>query len=178
MDSGFLIIALVVTLPFMIIGAIISYQRRREHKAVLEALMLRVGLDAPTVNNVRSEFASKMGRRGSAWLDVQFKKAGIAKGKEVNRLITIQVVLLLLSLLVLVTFFDMLSENLVLLLVLLPFLPVAFVIFKIKKRQKELKQQFPEMLDSVVRSLQSGYGIDGALNSVGETMNGPLAEAG
>lgn len=176
MDFSFIVMALSIAMPFVILGATISYQRRRDHNIRLAMLMSRIGMENPEQNKIKNELANKIGKTGSDWLMVQLKKAGIVKKKEITRLVVLQVVALLVSLLALILFYDGVSENVMILLVILPFLPSIYVYFKVKKRQKELKNQFPEMLDSIVRSLQSGYGIDGALSAIGEDMHGPLAE--
>lgn len=176
MDLGFIIIALAIILPFALLVLARASRCRRESEAMLSKLLFRAGIKTQQANAIKTQMESQMEKAWYLWLIVQFKRAGIVKRVHVVRLIAVQVVLLLISVFGFAVLLNNLTENQVLLLSVLPFLPSAFVAFKINQRQKELRVSFPAMLDSVVRSIQSGYSIDGAIGAVGEDMTGPLAE--
>ncbi len=176
MDLGFIIVALAIIVPFAIFAFTLSFKQRRQHQAQLNALMKRVGLKGSETTQLKDQLLQHKDKSWYLWLTGLFKKAGIANRKDVTRLLVVQASLLFISAFVLATKLNTLSENQLIISMLLPFLPSAYLYFKIKQRQTELRKQFPEMLDSIVRSLHSGYGIDGALGAVGEDMRGPLAE--
>jgi len=176
MDLGFIIVALAIVMPFAVLGFTISFKQRRQQAAELNVLMSRIGLKTVEVKNAKDQLEQQKDKAWYQWLIGLFKKAGITNRNEIVRLIVIQAVVIFISAFVISTKFNTLTENHILMSVLLPFLPIAYLILKIKQRQNELRKQFPEMLDSIVRSLHSGYGIDGALGAIGEDMRGPLAE--
>ncbi|MDR9497578.1 MAG: type II secretion system F family protein [Hydrogenovibrio sp.] len=71
-------------------------------------------------------------------------------------------------------FFEPPGRMSVVLLLVLPFLPGLYLYVQRIKRVKKLKQQFPEMLETMVRSLESGYAVDGALTLIAEDFSDPL----
>jgi len=176
MDLGFIIVAMAIVLPFAVLGFTVSFKKRRQQVSELNMLMARVGLKTLEVKSAKDQLEQQKDKAWYRWLTGLFKKAGISERKEVIRLLVIQAFLIFISAFVISTKFNVLTENHILMSILLPFLPITYLVIKIKQRQKELRKQFPEMLDSIVRSLHSGYGIDGALGAVGEDMRGPLAE--
>lgn len=176
MDLGFIIVALAIMFPFIVLGFAFSYRQQRAQTAQLNLLMSRVGLKTYEVNSAKDQLQQQKDKAWYLWLTGLFKKAGISSRKEIIRLLVIQAFMIFFSAFVISTKFNTLTENHILISLLLPFLPIAYLVLKIKQRQKELRKQFPEMLDSIVRSLHSGYGIDGALGAIGEDMRGPLAE--
>ena len=176
MDFGFVIVALAIMFPFVMVGFALSVKRARQNQVALDRLMRRVGFENNDIHSVKDKLQTQKDKIWYVWLTGLFKKAGISDKKILIRLLVIQAFLIFISVFLFATRFNTLTENQVLVMVLLPFVPSIYLVFKIKQRQKELRKQFPEMLDSVVRSLQSGYSIDGALGAVGEDMRGPLAE--
>jgi tight adherence protein B len=176
MDMGFIIVALAIMLPFMILGFSLSMQREQKKLADLRKLMTRVGISQVEHKGIRDQVLSQKDTFWYIWLSGKFKKAGITQKKDITRLVTVQFILLFVSTFVLATKFNFLNEKLILVSFLLPLLPVAYLFLKIHRRQAEMRERFPDMLDSIVRSLLSGYGIDGALAAVGEDMTGPLAQ--
>ena len=175
MDFGFVIVALAIVLPFVLFGLAISSKQKRLQQETLNTLMARVGLKGKEVTGVKEQLLTQKNKGWYVWLTGLFKKAGITNKNTIIRLFVIQAFLIFVSAFVFATRFNTLSENDFLIITILPFFPVIYLAFKIKQRQKELRKQFPEMLDSVVRSLHSGYSIDGALGAVGQDMRGPLA---
>jgi len=176
MDLAFIIVAFAIFVPFVILGFVLSLKRRQSQALAINNLMSRVGLQVTEVNHVKDQLMQQKDKGWYLWLTRVFKKAGMSQRNEIVRLIVIQAFLVFISVFLFATKFNTLTENTLLIVVLLPFLPLIFLTIKIKKRQKELRSQFPEMLDSIVRSLHSGYSIDGAIGAISEDMRGPLAE--
>ncbi|MDX1352909.1 MAG: type II secretion system F family protein [Thiomicrorhabdus sp.] len=176
MDLGFIIVGLAVMMPFVILGFTLSLKQKRHKEQQLNALLSRVGISTGERRDVSQQLLQHKDSVWYQWFSGHFKKAGISHKKEVVRLIIIQAILLFISAFILATKLNVLTQEQLFLVLVVPAFPMVYIQLKINQRQKELRKQFPEMLDSIVRSLQSGYGIDGAINAVGEDMTGPLAE--
>lgn len=176
MDMGFVIVVLGIILPFMILAFSLSIQQKHKKNAELRQLMSRVGISQAEQKGIKNQIFDPKEAFWSIWLNGKFKKAGITQKKEIAKLVVVQFVLLFVSAFVLATKFNVLNEKLIFVSLLLPMLPLAYLFLKIYQRQTEMRKRFPDMLDSIVRSLHSGYGIDGALAAVGEDMKGPLAQ--
>ena len=106
----------------------------------------------------------------------KFKQAGMGDVPTIVRFVLAQVFLFTLSSLVLLFNHEQLANNQVAALVIIAFLPAGYLIYKVQMRQKEMRQDFPKMLDTLVRYLQTGYGIDGAISTMVQEMKGPLGE--
>lgn len=176
MDLGFVIVALAIIFPFLLLSFTFLTKQKRQRQQHLKALMLRVGLQSAETKTVTSQLMLQRDKNWFLWLIGLFKKAGISNKREITVLIIIQAFMIFFSVFVLSTKFNTLTDKHIILSVLLPLIPAAYLFIKIRQRQAELRKQFPEMLDSIVRSLHSGYGIDGAIAAIGEDMNGALAE--
>ncbi len=176
MDLGFVLISVVILLPFIVIAIVVKLRRQAVQQKYLMHLMTRVGLNHPEKETLESLLLKQKDRFWFVWLVGLFKKAGMNHKKEIVLIIASQGLLILVSISVLLTQFNALSARVVLILVILPLLPSMLLFFKIHQRQTQMRQQFPNMLETVVRSIQSGYGIDGALAAVGKDMKGVLAQ--
>jgi tight adherence protein B len=176
MDWGFLLVAVAVMMPFGLLVAARTLKEKRQRHDALNVLMKRVGMMQSQRDPLEDSFAQQREKPWFIWLSAKFKQAGIRERKEIVQLLVVQAILLFVSVFVLATRFNTLNEKLVFLSILLPLLPALYLVIKIHKRQTQMRKEFPEMLDSIVRSLHSGYGIDGAIAAVGEDMNGYLAE--
>ncbi len=176
MDLGFFIVAFAIMLPFAILSFVVSLKKQQQHQVAVRRLMSRIGLNNLEQKTIQDHLMQQKEKSWFIWFISKFKKAGLNNKNAIIKAVTAQAILLFISAFILSTKFNILNEKLILLSIVLPLLPSAFVYFKIRQRQAALRQQFPEMLDSIVRSLQSGYGIDGALAAVGEDMQGALAQ--
>ena len=176
MDLGFIIVGLAVMMPFVILGFTLSLKQKRHKEQQLNVLLNRVGISTRERRDVSQHLLQQKDSAWYQWFSGHFKKAGIGHKKEIVRLIVIQAILLFISAFILATKLNVLTQEHLFLVLVLPALPMVYIQLKINQRQRELRKQFPEMLDSIVRSLQSGYGIDGAIGAIGEDMTGPLAE--
>ncbi|WP_373020457.1 type II secretion system F family protein [Thiomicrorhabdus sp.] len=176
MDVGFVIVALAICLPFLLLGFALTLKRQRHKQQELQALLVRVGINRAEQKSIQDQLLSQQQKPWFVWLSGKFKQAGINQKNEIVRLLVIQAVLLFVSAFIFSTQYNVLNEKMVFVSMVLPLLPMFYVALKIRRRQRELRKQFPDMLDSIVRSLHSGYGIDGALAAIGEDMKGPLAQ--
>lgn len=176
MDAELLIIALAIFASFILFTIGVSWGRQQKQKQQLNQLLIRIGINHSEQKTIQEQLLSQAEKTWYLWLSSKFKKAGITQKQEVIKVIIAQAVLIFLSLFLLIANLHDLSGKVILAIILLVSLPSIFLMVKINKRQTELRQRFPEMLDSIVRSLQSGYGIDGAISAVGEDMEGALAQ--
>ncbi|AZR81113.1 type II secretion system F family protein [Thiomicrospira sp. S5] len=176
MSWGFVGVALVLMLPFILFVVAKQTERRQEHQQALNRLKFRVGFELATKEEQNLPWWQASDNGLWLWLKSQFKKAGLTDRKAFISLVALQFVLLFVSAFFLATQYSVLNEKTLFVLLLLPFLPGIYLLLKIRQRQKQLRSDFPEMLDNTVRALQSGYSIDGALASVAEDMKGPLAD--
>lgn len=177
LDLGFLIVVLAIIMPFLVLMMGFYLKKNRLQKEMLNTLMQRVGIETSQKQTYRAAQRS-MQQKDSVlrWATSLLKKAGLQDSKIVIRLVVIQSFLLFLSAYLLSTRFNQLDGQIVLISILLLLLPTFFVLVKKRQRQNRLRQQFPEMLDAIVRALQSGYGIDGALSMIAEEFRAPLGK--
>ncbi|GAB6069127.1 type II secretion system F family protein [Thiomicrorhabdus hydrogeniphila] len=176
MDLGFVIVALAIIFPILLVSFTLSAQQQRQKQQQIKLLMLRVGMQSEKAKTLTNQLMLNKDKNWFIWLTGLFKKAGISNKRHIILLMVIQAFMLFLSAFVLSTQFNTLTDKHIISSVLLPLFPAVYLFIKIRQRQTELRKQFPEMLDSIVRSLHSGYGIDGAIGAIGEDMNGALAE--
>ena len=176
MDLGFVIVALAIVLPFAILSFVLSLKKQQQKQHSLRRLMGRIGISNVEQKTIQDHLMQQKEKTWFLWLIGKFKKAGLNNKNSIVKVVAAQAILLFISAFILSAKFNTLNDKLILLCIILPLLPTFFVFFKIRQRQTELRKQFPEMLESIVRSLHSGYGIDGALSAVGEDMQGPLAQ--
>lgn len=177
LDGGFLIVMLAIIMPFIVLAVGFYLKENRHKKEVLESLMQRVGIEASQKQNFRAAHRATQQKDSLLrWAASLLKKAGLQDTKIVIRLLAVQSLLLFFSAYLLSTRFNQLDSKTAFIAMILPLLPMLFVLFKKKQRQNRLRQQFPEMLDAIVRALQSGYGIDGALSMIAEEFRAPLGK--
>lgn len=176
MDGGFVVVALVLLVPFLVLGFALSYKKQQAQALALKKLLLRAGISTAQQKSIKEQLMSQQDQPWFIWLAVKFKKAGLSDKNAMPKWFLAQGITLFLSAFILATQFNVLNEKMVVLCVLLPLLPSGFLMLRIHQRQNALRKQFPDMLDSIVRSLQSGYGIDGAMAAVAEDLKGPLAQ--
>ena len=176
MDFGFILLAIVITVPFWLLVLANKNKKKQAYQQELQKILLRTGIQTIETSKANSELFDMSDKSWFIWLSTKFKQAGIQEKKQVTQLVIGQFFLTFVSLSVLALKFNELTDTIILIAVLLPILIPAFVYIQLQKRQASLRQDFPNMLDSVVRSLQSGYSIDGAIGAVAEDMSGALAK--
>ncbi|QBZ83756.1 type II secretion system protein [Hydrogenovibrio crunogenus] len=177
LDLGFLIVVLAILMPFLVLMTGFYLKSNRQKKEVLDTLMQRVGIEASQKQNYRAAYRPIQQKESILrWGSSVLKKAGLQDSKIVIRLLVVQSLLFFFSAYLLSTRFNHLNGQTIIIATFLPFLPSLFIWFKKKQRQNQLRQQFPEMLDAIVRALQSGYGIDGALSMIAEEFRAPLGK--
>lgn len=55
-------------------------------------------------------------------------------------------------------------------------LPIYFIKFRIRKRQNQVTNQLPDVMDLLSVSIEAGLGFDAALTKIGERLNGILVD--
>lgn len=176
MEWQTLLIASLILVPLVL--ALIGYRKKRQIESELKVrlLMQRIGMAEEKKLSFEEILLAQSDKQWFQYFVTKFKQAGIVNRNEITRIILIQGGLIAVSLLLLAVNLSDLSQKILLLCILLPLLPTLYLIVKGSQRQAQLRKDFPEMLDSIVRSLQAGFGIDGALQGVAENSKGPLAE--
>lgn len=165
-----------VTLPFVFLVMASRKKRALEYQNSLQKMLIRAGIQSSEMNLKKNDSLDFSDKTWFVWLSNKIKQAGIQEKKQVTQLVLAQVLATFISLLLLVLNFQSMNDTVLMLVIALPFVVPLFIFIQLKKRQARLRKEFPEMLDSIVRSLQSGYSIDGAVGAVAEDMVGPLAE--
>lgn len=177
MELGFVLVSLAIMLPFGILVAIHNIKQKRQNQERLHRMLSRIGFEQNLQDSLHQQK-----RRFIKLFPVytlvqnQLKQAGLIERAAIIKLLVAQSVLVFVSVYIWVTRVGNQDHQALLIASLLPFLPALFVWFKQRKRQAKIKTQFPEMLDTLVRALQSGFGIDGALNLVAHEFPDPLGK--
>lgn len=176
MDSTILLLALLTMLPIVFLVLAYKQKRRLDSELKLRKLLLRIGRQEHQALSLQDFLRTQEDKRWFRFVVNKFKQAGLVERKEIVRLLLAQLALVIIALGLLVMNFSTLAPKPLLVAAILPMLPMAYLLLKASQRQAQLRKDFPEMLDSIVRSLQAGYGIDGALQAVAEDTRGPLGE--
>lgn len=174
MDFALVVLGFFILLPLVMLVYIFQQKAQSEKEVDIESMLRRVGLHVVKEESAAAKASNKIWLPLLDAINTQLKRAGLTGEKTAARLAIIQASLVVVSLYLLVFQIHHLNGKLILLLAVLPALPPAYIFIKQHQRQKEIKAQFPEMLDTLVRSLQSGHGIDGALNMVANEFAAPL----
>lgn len=175
-DIGFVIVVLAMILPFGLFAFALRVTKERDRQEQLQALMKRVGFEVSQKKNLSALLNNQNKKSLLSGFANQLKRAGLQGNRILVQLAVAQGGLTFFSAYMLTTQWQSMDSKMLLLSVVLPFLPLVFVLVKKKQRQDRLRQQFPEMLDAIVRALHSGFGIDGALNMVAEEFAAPLGQ--
>jgi tight adherence protein B len=174
-DIGFIIVAIGLIIPFVVLAIGFKLRERHAHEAQLENLMRRVGMQAQVKNRFKEALAGTQKSALFEWFEDQFKRAGLTQKNFMWKWLAVQAGLLFVSAFLIATQSAGPSGTKMLALaVVLPILPAAYVVYMQAKRREMMRKQFPEMLEGLVRTLQAGHGIDGALNEVAQTLPDPL----
>ena len=175
MDLGFVIVALSLFFPFIILAFGIHLKRRYQHEAALQKLMVRAGIQQKNQHVFKDALQQGKKSRAFEWFETQFKKAGLTQPNMMAKWSVAQALLLFVSVYLLLTqATGEQAPKAILVGVLLPLVPTVFLLYKQYERREKMRKQFPEFLEGLVRTLQAGHGIDGALNEVSETLPEPL----
>jgi len=176
MGMEFLAIAFAILFAIGFVVLSVLSRRKVRRKQELKHLMARIGMVNEHQMTFEELYLAHSDRAWFRFINGKFKQAGYTERKPIIQLIGIQLALVLFSLIVFVLKGDVLTFKQLLLTAILPVAPVVFLYVKAHQRQAELKEAFPEMLDSIVRALHSGYGVDGAIASFSKEGVGPLAQ--
>lgn len=176
MDIGFLLLVFAIVAPFAILSIGLSWQSKQRKSEELHLLLKRVGIEAAQQKKIRRNFYELKNSKTYLGFMNWLKKAGITDSKTIYQILGLQLVLLMISSYLVVTRLQDMNSKLLLITVVLPLLPSVYIMFRKQQRQDKMKKQFPEMLDSLVRALHSGYGIDGGLNMIANEFPAPLGQ--
>lgn len=177
MELAFVLVSLAIMLPFGILVGIHRIKQKRQAADHLHRMLSRIGLDHHPQDGLNKQKRSLIKLFPIYTLvQNQLKKAGLIERSAIIKLMIAQSILLFVSVYVFATRLGSQDHQILLMAGLLPFLPALFVWIKQRKRQAKIKSQFPEMLNTLVRALQSGFGIDGALNLVANEFPDPLGK--
>lgn len=176
MSLSFVLLAIAIVLPFVLFAMARSMASKQQKQQQMQKLLLRVGINKTMQKGVLHSDKPQQKSLWMLWWSSLFKKAGLQNRAQVVQFWAVQIVFIVITVSAFILKAHLLLEWQKVLLIFLPFIPAVWLMSKIHERQKQMKQQFPDMLDSVVRSLRSGYSIDGAIKVVAEDMQGPLAE--
>ncbi|UQB43068.1 type II secretion system F family protein [Thiomicrospira microaerophila] len=171
-----LLLCLTILSTWLIVFLLIR-QARTEEDRKMKQVLHRIGInnlaDDASVDRfkLQARIMQPIGQVLNGWLD----RAGLLKSGSLHKLMLLQVFGLVVVFLVF--FVGLGSDSLGLRLLAIGFLftPVGFVLYKYRERQALMRKQFPDMLDSLVRSLYAGHGIDTALAVVANEFSDPLA---
>ncbi|MPQ77578.1 type II secretion system protein [Hydrogenovibrio sp. JE_KL2] len=175
-DIGFLFLIVAILVPFIVLAAGLSWQKKRDNAHKLERLLRRAGIESEQQKKRYRTLFEVRGAKTYLGLKNWLKKAGINDQKTLYQLAGIQVLLLLISSYFIVSRIHVMEPKFILITFMAPLLPAVYVLFRKQQRQTNMKKQFPEMLDALVRALHSGYGIDGALNMIANEFSAPLGQ--
>ncbi|WP_024850512.1 type II secretion system F family protein [Hydrogenovibrio kuenenii] len=176
MDMSFLLLIFAVLTPFVILAFGLSWQSKQDRAEQLHLLLKRVGVETAQQKKISKNFYELKNLKLYLSTMVWLKKAGISDSNTVYQILVVQIVLLMISSYLVVARLQDMDSKMWLITVMLPLLPSAYIIFRRQQRQEKMKKQFPEMLDSLVRALHSGYGIDGGLNMIANEFPKPLGQ--
>lgn len=176
MSLSFVLLAIAIVLPFVLFAMARSMASKQQKQQQMQKLLLRVGINKTMQKGGLHSDKPQQKSLWMLWWSSLFKKAGLQNRAQVVQFWAVQIVFIVITVSAFILKAHLLLEWQKVLLIFLPFIPAVWLMSKIHERQKQMKQQFPDMLDSVVRSLRSGYSIDGAIKVVAEDMQGPLAE--
>ncbi|HEY9018767.1 type II secretion system F family protein [Thiomicrospira sp.] len=177
MELGFFLVALSICLPFLLLIYIHQTKQKRAKQEAYQLMFNRIGLDLNTEENANKKNNALLKLLPIyIWLQSQLKQAGLVDRNSVVKLLISQAILTFISVYVIVTKLATIEPKSLVVAILLPLLPSLYIYLQQRKRQNKIKAQFPEMLDTLVRALQSGYGIDGALNMVANEFPAPLGK--
>lgn len=174
MDLTLLALFIVISLPFVVLAYILQQKRASAQAIDIDEILTRAGIHVNQEENVKDKVFSGFIDPLINLVETRIKRAGLQGPKVLLKLVVAQVVFLLISFVIVFTQTFAFDFRLTILAIVLPLLPALFVFLKQRERQELIKSQFPEMLDSLVRSLQSGHGIDGSLSIIAKEFPDPL----
>ncbi|GAB6035352.1 type II secretion system F family protein [Galenea microaerophila] len=175
MDLGLVLLMVSIMLPFVFVLWGVKVHQAAAREAQLDHLMQRAGMRVQYQAKIQEVKKQKQKSYWRNWLEDQFKHAGIVDKKTIQKWLLGQVLLICISIFLLALSVGREGvDKMIALAAVLPLIPAAFLFYLQAQRQKKMRKQFPEMLDGLIRGLQAGYGVDGALNEVAEMLPDPL----
>jgi len=166
------LVTLIVAMPFVLLAAAIHLHRQQMHQAQLYRWAQRIGLDPHRLQGLKRDLPQHHWRQWRPFVHLrqQLALAGFHSPAYVRAYLQFQLVAVLLG----IWFVLLGGLPGVVLGMVMAVTPYAVLKVMQFRHRKKLMQQFPQMLESLVRALQAGHSIDSALVQLTETLADPL----
>jgi tight adherence protein B len=162
-------IYIMVILPFVFFLTYQLRSRRLKYNGELEQLKNRIGI----TQEVQIEEELPLVTSVSALISKYMEQTGIPT-RRAGQLIVLQCAVLLVVITLLLLQVPLVPKA-QLLLFIAPLILPGFLFYKIQKRKNEFIRQFPDAIESMVRSLESGNSIDQAMKMIGSDFSAPIS---
>ncbi len=159
----------IVILPFVFFLAYQLRNKKLRYESEIAQIKNRIGISAEISTHEESPVITSFSVLVSKLID----QTGMDK-KRVGRLLFLQIILMLIVLSIVIIQIPLLPK-IKLLLAITPLVLPAFFYLTIQKRKKEFIRQFPDAIESMVRSLESGNSIDQAMKMISTDYTDPIA---
>ena len=172
MDSLDILLCLAVLAPFAMFIVLQIKNARLDHQLTIRRIKKRIGMPEKVLNissgSKKNPFTLLFDRLGAYIL-----QAGIAEEK-IRHIIWVGLGSIIFSFTIL-TLFDNLRPFAHLIVVVLPFILPVFVLLNIHRRRHLFVRQLPDAIETMVRSLAAGNGIDQAMLLISEDFPQPIS---
>ncbi len=172
MDSLDILLCLAVLAPFAMFIVLQIKNARLDHQLTIRRIKKRIGMPEKVLDvssgSEKNPFTLLFDRLGAYIL-----QAGIAEEK-VRHIIWIGLGLVFFSFAML-ALFDNLKPFVHMIFVVLPFILPVFVMLNIIRRRQLFVRQLPDAIETMVRSLSAGNGIDQAMLMISEDFPQPVS---
>jgi tight adherence protein B len=158
-----------VLLPFIFFFIYQTRTRRLRYNAELNQLKSRIGIVDEKLEDEESAIITTV----SSLITRYMEQTGLPT-KTSGQIIILQGIIVL-ALLILTVAQISIPQRLQLLAVISPFILPGFLFYKIRKRNAEFIRQFPDAIESMVRSLEAGNSIDQAMKMIASDFAQPIA---
>ena len=159
----------IITMPFVFFLVLQLRTRKLRYNAEMEQLKSRIGIHKETAQEQELAIITSI----ISYINKYMKQTGLP-AKQVGQLILCQC-LVIFAVFSLVLLQIQLTSLLQLIVYILPFLIPIFLSYKITRRKKEFIRQFPDAIESMVRSLEAGNSIDQAMKMIASDFADPIS---
>lgn len=160
---------IMVTMPFVFFLVLQIRTRKLRYNTQLQNLKNRIGIHDPQLENHESAIITLIVDKFSKYME----QTGLP-AKTTGQLVIAQA-LIIFAVFGLLFLNIKLSSNLQLLVTIAPFTIPAFLYYTISKRKQEFIRQFPDAIESMVRSLEAGNSIDQAMKMIATDFSDPIS---
>jgi tight adherence protein B len=166
-----------VSFPFLFVGWWINRGFQKEKAYELARMLRRMGISQDESAMAVIESARREAKRMPLvkYIDKITSQAGYTP-EQTRRSVMFTLFFLFIDLLIVMSGVIDYQLGLVLLMIGFPLAPISMIVIKVVQRQKKLSQQFPDVLEAIVRTLYAGATVDVAMKMVEEDFPEPIAE--